>query len=175
MKCKLLVKPQQMVQNRHEKAWPHLHLPQVIGQKYQSISYPSRKYHTVCHLQHCNLLAMMCFVSHFFIHGSCMEHQGARRQPQRCPDLLRGCCLNGWQRSASPFPSARPGAMATLEDISMTLADGSSMNVNPHVFQKQNWIIWNHLESFVSSTTILMPLASCCSSMFGLQQDSPSI
>lgn len=44
MHCKLPVKPQDLVQ----------HLPQVIGQKYQSISYPSKEYHTVCHLQPCN-------------------------------------------------------------------------------------------------------------------------
>ena len=102
-------------------------------------------------------------------------NQGARRQPQRCrPDLLRGCCLNDihWQlRSASPFPSARPGAMATLEDISMTLADGSTLVFNEcesAYFQKKEL---NHLESFVSSTMIVMGLASCSSSMFGLQND----
>lgn len=83
-------------------------------------------------------------------------NQGARRQPQRCrPDLLRGCCLNDihWQlRSASPFPSARPGAMATLEDISMTLADGSTLVFNEcesAYFQKKGTesfgILWNPL------------------------------
>lgn len=44
MHCKLPVKPQHLVQ----------HLPQVIGQKYQSIAYPSKQYHTACHLQPCH-------------------------------------------------------------------------------------------------------------------------